>query len=270
MPVVGAYLVPGTPLPYLVQDNPPWSPIVDGYRRAAASLAEKKPDVLLVYSTQWIAVLDELWQTRRRVKGLHVDENWYAYGDLPYDLAIDTGLAKACVRGCAALGIKAKAVDYDGFPIDTGTIVAANFLNPDGNIPMVIAANNLYHDPGLTEKLARMAVKTANSQKKRVVVIGVGGLSGTIFRKEINIAKDKIATVVDDKANKKLLGLMRRGDGAGLRKYLPAYASAVRADMGMKHLNWIMGALQWRFDGAKLLAYGPSYGSGAAVVEFNR
>jgi hypothetical protein len=31
-----------------------------------------------------------------------------------------------------------------------------------------------------------------------------------------------------------------------------------------------MGALQWRFDSAKLYAYGPSYGSGAAVVEFNR
>ncbi|MEC9454042.1 MAG: tRNA U-34 5-methylaminomethyl-2-thiouridine biosynthesis protein [Pseudomonadota bacterium] len=267
MPVVGAYLVPGTPLPYLVQDNPPWSPIIEGYRKAALSLAQKKPDVLLVYSTQWIAVLDELWQTRRRVQGLHVDENWYEYGELPYDLRIDSRLAKACVKGCAALGVKAKEVDYDGFPIDTGTIVAANLLNPDGKIPMVIAANNLYHGPELTEKLARMAVKTANSQKKRVAVIGVGGLSGTVFRKEINIAKDRIASATDDKANKKLLGLMRRGDNSGLQKYLPAYAGAARADMGMKHLNWIMGALRWRFGGAKVLAYGPAYGSGAAVVE---
>jgi len=37
--------------------------------------------------------------------------------------------------------------------------------------------------------------------------------------------------------------------------------------MGMKHLNWIMGALSWRFGGAKVLAFGPAYGSGAAVVE---
>ena len=86
-------------------------------------------------------------------------------------------------------------------------------------------------------------------------------------RKEINIAKDRIASATDDKANKKLLGLMRRGDSTGLQKYLPAYAGAARADMVMKHLTWIMGALRWRFGGAKVLAYGPAYGSGAAVVE---
>ena len=268
MPVVAAYLVPGTPLPYLVQDNPPWAPIVKGFQKAAASLAASKPDVLLVYSTQWIAVLDELWQTRRRVQGLHVDENWYEYGDLPFDLRIDTRLAKACVRGCKTVGVKAKEVDYDGFPINTGTIVAANFLNPGGKIPMVIAANNLYHDPRLTEKLAQMAVKAGNIQKKRIAVIGIGGLSGTIFRKEINIAKDKIASPADDKANKKLLSLIRRGDAAGLKKYLPDYAGAARADMGMKHLHWVMGAMRWRFSGARVHAYGPSYGSGAAVVEF--
>ncbi len=36
----------------------------------------------------------------------------------------------------------------------------------------------------------------------------------------------------------------------------------------MKHLHWVMGAMRWRFSGARVHAYGPSYGSGAAVVEF--
>ena len=40
------------------------------------SLARIAPDTLVVYSTQWLAVLDQLWQTRPRVTGLHV--HWQA------------------------------------------------------------------------------------------------------------------------------------------------------------------------------------------------
>ena len=74
--------------------------------------------------------LDQLWQTRGRCRGIHVDENWYGYGDLPYDLAIDTALADWLVEGTRELGLRAKGVGYDGFPIDAGTIVAHAGLGP--------------------------------------------------------------------------------------------------------------------------------------------
>ncbi|MCG8695399.1 MAG: tRNA U-34 5-methylaminomethyl-2-thiouridine biosynthesis protein, partial [Minwuiales bacterium] len=34
MTVVSAFLVPGTPLPLLRPDNPPWAPLVAGYQAA--------------------------------------------------------------------------------------------------------------------------------------------------------------------------------------------------------------------------------------------
>ena len=64
MPVVSAFLLPGNPLPLLRGENPPRKVLADAARRAGGALRESRPDVLLIYSTQWIAVLDELWQTR--------------------------------------------------------------------------------------------------------------------------------------------------------------------------------------------------------------
>ena len=180
--VVAALLVPGSPLPLLARDNPPWTEIANGLEDAAAALREADPDVVLIYSTQWLAVLDQPWQTRPRVRGVHVDENWYEYGEIDYDIETDTELAEACIGGCRSLGIKARGVDYDGFPIDTGSIVANRFLNADGACAVVMAANNLYHDWEQTLKLGEMAANQAVRLGRRVAVIGVGGLSGSVFR----------------------------------------------------------------------------------------
>jgi len=48
MPVVSAFLVHGSPLPFLRPDNPPWRTLDAGYRAAAASLAASRPDVIAV------------------------------------------------------------------------------------------------------------------------------------------------------------------------------------------------------------------------------
>ena len=97
MTVVAAFLVPGSPLPLLRPENLPWGRLATGYERAGRALAAARPDAVLVYSTQWLAVLDQLWQTRPQVSGTHVDDNWYEYGDLDFDIRIDTELAYACI-----------------------------------------------------------------------------------------------------------------------------------------------------------------------------
>ena len=269
MPVVAAFLVPGSPLPMLKPDNVPWGRVAAGYQRAGRALAAAHPDVILMYSTQWLAVLDELWQTRPHLQGMHVDENWYEYGDLPFDMRIDTELAHACVAATRKIEVSSKGVNYDQFPIDTGTIVANHFLNADRRIPLVLAANNLYHDAALTEQLGKLAAAIAQEQGKRVAVVGVGGLSGSIFREEIDIRLDRVARSEDDIWNKRVLDLIERADVAGLRKELPQFAQEARAEMGFKHFHWILGALNGKFYGARTHAYGPAYGSGAAVVEFS-
>ena len=267
--VVAALLVPGSPLPLLARDNPPWTEIAGAFEEASAALHEAKPDVILIYSTQWLAVLDQPWQTRSRVRGLHVDENWYEYGEIDYDFEIDTELAEACIGGCRSLGIKAGGVNYDGFPIDTGSIVANRFLNPGGDCAVVMAANNLYHDWEQTLKLGEMAANQAVRLGRRVAVVGVGGLSGSAFRHEIDPADDHIASESEDAWNRRMLNMMVKGDASAMKALIADYAREARADMGFKHFAWVLGAVGGRFHSATVHAYGPIYGSGAAVVEFH-
>ena len=268
--VVAAFLVPGSPLPYLKPDNPPWQTIAAGFELARAALDRARPDTLLVYSTQWIAVLDQLWQARGRCRGIHVDENWYEYGDLPYDLAIDTELSRRLVEGTREMGLTAKGVDYDGFPIDAGTIVAHAGLDPGKRYPLVIAANNLYHDYETTRRLGAMAAREATRMGRRVAVIGVGSLSGSTFTREIDIADDHIASKADEEWNRRVLELMSVGERQAIQELAANSAGGARVDMGFKHFAWLAGAMGDRWShGATVHAHGPIYGNGAVIVEFH-
>ena len=268
MTAVSAFLVPGSPLHLLRPDNPPWRPVLAGFERAARALAMSRPDAVLLYSTQWIAVLDALWQARPRLTGTHVDETWHDYGDMPFDIRVDTDLAQACAAASKAAGISSKAVDYDRFPIDSGTIVATRLLDPEGRLPLVMAANNLYHDAATTAKMAGIAATAARAQNKKVAVVGVGGLSGTLFRERLPLEQDRIAAETDDSWNRRILRLLEKGDSGQLDAEIGAYAREARVDMGFKHLAWIRGAIGGRFFGARVHGYGPAHGAGAAVVEF--
>jgi len=269
MSVVSAFLVPGSPLPFVQPENPPWGKLAQAFRAAGKSLAASNPDAIVVYSTQWIAVLDQLWQTRPHLEGVHVDENWHEYGDLPFSIDIDTQLAEKCVAATTEAGIKSKGVNYDQFPIDTGTIVAANFLNPDNRIPLVISANNVYHDWQRTETIAGIAAQQAEALQRKVAVVVVGGLSGSFFRRTIDADADHIATESEDAWNRKILRLMEQGNIKALLEACPQYAAEAKVDMGFKHMAFMLGALGGQFSAATVHGYGPLYGTGGAVVEFH-
>jgi 2-aminophenol/2-amino-5-chlorophenol 1,6-dioxygenase alpha subunit len=215
-------------------------------------------------------VLDQLWQACPRLRGVHVDENWHEYGDLHFDFRTDVPLASACVMATAAAGIKAKGVDYDAFPVDTGTIVANHFLNPGSRLPLVIAANNVYHDWQRTMVLGDIVAREAAHLGRRIAVVGVGGLSGAFFRNTIVESQDRIASEDDDRWNRRILGLMERRDLATLVKECPRYAQEAKVDMGFKHFAFVLGALGGGFRGATVYGYEPLYGTGGAVVEFHR
>ncbi|HCN73680.1 MAG TPA: tRNA U-34 5-methylaminomethyl-2-thiouridine biosynthesis protein, partial [Pusillimonas sp.] len=73
-------------------------------------------------------------------------------------------------------------------------------------------SNNLYHDAQTTEKLAAMAVQCATEQGKRVAVVGIGGLSGSLFRTELDPQQDRIASSQDDDWNQRILRLIEAAD----------------------------------------------------------
>lgn len=269
MSIVAAFLLPGSPLPYVQRDNPPWGAMADAMDTARAALAASKPDTIAIYSTQWLAVLDQLWQMRPHLTGVHVDENWHEYGDLPFALHTDVELTGAAIAATDAYGIRSKGVDYDQFPVDTGTIVALNFLDPQASYLSVLTANNVYHDWGLTENLGRVVREQAAKLGRRVAIVGVGCLSGSYFRHAIEISDDHIASAEEDAWNQRILRMMECGDSAGLVAACPEFATQARAEMGFKHFAFILGGVGGGFEAATVHHYGPLYGSGGAVVEFH-
>lgn len=264
--VVGAYLVSGSPLLALARQEPAYEALRRGYARLARDLEELQPDTLVIYSTRWYAVLDQLWLGRARSSGLHVDENWHEFGGLRYDMTSDVSLARACVRAAQRAGVRSKLVDYAGFPIDSGTLTAQALANPEGTFPSLVVANNLYHDAERTRSLGEIVAAQATAQGKRVVVLAVGELSGTQFRDERPLADDAIAATTDDEWNRRILKLLESRELEELQRQLPDYVADARVDMGFKHFWFALGALGGRLGAAEVYAYGPQYGTGAAVI----
>jgi 2-aminophenol/2-amino-5-chlorophenol 1,6-dioxygenase alpha subunit len=237
-------------------------------RRAGAMLAALEVDVVAVYSTQWIAVLDQLWQTRPHLEGVHVDETWHEYGEIPFSVRVDTAFAKGCVERANQGGLRSRPVDYDAFPVDTGTLVANRFLDPEGKTAFAMASNNLYHDADVTRQIGAVVRAVAEEQDKRVAVVGVGGLSGSLIREAIEIADDHIARPEEDGWNRRVLELFESGKLAEFESLWGAFAGEAKVDMGFKHFAFLLGALDGRYRRAEVLGYGPTYGAGAAVVVF--
>lgn len=264
--VVGAYLVSGSPLLALAREAPQQQPLLDAYARVAREIELLEPDTIVVYSTRWFAVLDQLWQGRARVTGLHVDENWHELGELRYDMITDVSLARACVRAAGRAGVASKLVDYAGFPIDSGTLVAQTLANPDGRFPTLVVANNLYHDAARTRALGEIVAAQANAQGKRIVVLAVGELSGSTYRDARDLSTDAIASATDDDWNRRVLALIEARDLDELQRVWPDYVAQAKVDMGFKHFAFALGALGGRLGDVKVHGYGAQYGGGAAVV----
>ena len=264
--VVGAYLVPGSPLLALRPEVPAYAELVRGMKQVAAEIDALQPDALVVYSTRWFAVLDQQWQGRARITGLHVDENWHELGEMRYDITTDVSLARACTKAANRAGIQSKLIDYPGFPVDSGTLAVQAQVNADGTYPVVMLANNLYHDQDRTRALGELVAAQAAAQGKRVVVLAVGELSGSLFRDDRPLEEDALASATDDAWNRRILKLIEQRELEELARVLPDFRAQAKADMGFKHLAFALGALGGRLGQARVLAYGPQYGSGAAVV----
>jgi 2-aminophenol/2-amino-5-chlorophenol 1,6-dioxygenase alpha subunit len=266
--IVGAYIVPG--LPHLTSDKSveSWEVIRRGFRQAGEHINNLQPDVLILYSTQWISVLGHSFQTNPHPQGLHVDDNWYEMGDFPFDLRVDVELSVRAAEIAAASGLATKTVNYEGFPIDTGTLVALRFLNPHSQIPVAIVSCNIYAGQSDSLTLGKAMRQAIDESGKRAVVVACTSLSARFFTEEIDPRTDRISRPEDDIWNRRILGLIEQGKNAEVLTLSGEYAQAAVVDMGFKAFAWLMGVLATPATRGQVLAYGSVWGSGAAVVEY--
>jgi 2-aminophenol/2-amino-5-chlorophenol 1,6-dioxygenase alpha subunit len=258
--------VPGLPHVLRPELSPHYKSLAAAMETLGNEFRQSGVKRILYYSTQWLSVLGQSVQTRARLSGLHVDENWYDIASLKFDFNVDQMMAHGLIKASREAGLQTRGVDYDGFPVDTGTIVADKLIN-SAKIPVGMYSSCVYSDYAETQKIGRLARKVIDGLDGTTAVVAVSGLSGRYFTTEMDHSEDHIRDPKDDTWNQKILALMAAGDWSGIETIRGDYCAASKVDMGLKALAFLDGA-GLTTSGLKLktLAYGAIYGTGAAVL----
>src|SRR5690606_37667504 len=262
--IVGAALVPG--MPHLLKGdvNEGYKKLSDAMQALGDEWAAAGVERVLYYSTGWISVLGQLIQAGENLRGVHVDENWHELDDLPFDFKVDLAFARKWKEQIAGSGYQTKLVNYEGFPVDTGTIVADRLLNK-GRFETNMFASCVYSDAAETEKLAALTKQALENDGRKTALVGVQVLSARYFTTEIDLREDQIRDKGDDEWNRKMIGFLEAGNTEAFEKNLPDYNKACKVEMGLKTYHWLKG-LGVTGKKADCRAYGALYGAGAAVV----
>ena len=234
--VLAGLIVPGLPQLALGTPTGPWKKLAEAMKSAGELLRARSPDLLVVFSTQWVSVLGHLVQADPNPRGFHVDENWHDLGDLPFDLKVDVEMATAAVKFAEGAGLQARTVDYPGFPIDTGTLVALKLLDATGSLPVVPVACNIYSGKEEELKLGKAIQDAICLLGHRVIVVASTLLSGHLSRENVEADKDRFLYQKDDQWNRRMLDLLVMRRRAEAIDFAEEFAKETTADMQFKAL----------------------------------
>lgn len=264
-----AYIVPGQPHVVLAPErNPGWASLRASYEAVGREIERSGAELILLYSTQWFSVIGHLMQTDPRPKWVLVDQNWYEFGEIPYEFRVDPEFGKLYCEMAQESGLQAATVNYHGFPIDTGTVVALKMLNPNNAIPVSIVSCNIYAERDETRALGSIARAAIDRYNKKTIVVCVTNLSNRYEVAEVDPAHDTISSAKDDEWNRKILEMIGEGRLEDVAQVAREFGREANADMGFKAIWWL-GAVMGehnRYEG-KVWDYQPVWGTGCAIAE---
>jgi len=267
-----AYIVPGKPQILLAhQENKGWESLHKKYDLIRQDIENSDADFIMIYSTQWLSVIGHLVQADPEPEWVHVDHDWYDYGEIPYKFRVDSEFAELLRDSNRELGLHSSTVNYHGFPMDTGTIVALKHINPENKLPVGIVSCNMYAEKAETMKLG-VATKNAllRSGKKAAIVV-VSELSNRLHTEFIDPKEDKISSLKDHEWNEKVLELFGQGRFEDVVECARNFAKEANADMKFKSMYWLSGVIgKSNLFRGEVYDYQPVWGSGAALVKLEK
>jgi 2-aminomuconate deaminase len=207
-------------------------------------------------------------QTDPQPKWVLVDQNWYELGEIPYQFRIDPQFGELYCSLAKQAGMQAATVNYHGFPIDTGTVVALKLLNPNNAIPASVVSCNIYAERDETRALGRVARQAVDAYGKKTIVVVVTNLSNRYEVAEIDVARDRISSAKDDEWNRKILEMLGEGRLEDVAQVAREFGREANADMGFKAIWWLaaLAGEHNKYDG-RVWDYQPVWGTGCALVE---
>ncbi len=261
---------PPHPQPLLSpDDNSGYRKLREGFELCKTRIEESGADIILVYSTTWPSIVGHQIQAHPNPTWTHVDDDFHYLGSMPYSFKIDTDFAEKYMECCKDRGLHSRTVAYDGFPIDTGSIVALKLLNPENKIPACIVSSNMYANRAETIVLGKAARDAIKYQKKKAVVVVVSSLSNRMFTEHINPSEDRIHSAKDDEWNKKILEFFDAGRLEDISQLSRDIHNQIRVSkvVAYKPAWWLAATMgQHNNYEGEVLAYEALHGSGGAVI----
>ncbi len=261
-------VVPGLPHVLLAPEKSPgWKSLADSYGKLREEIEKTDADLILYFSTQWLSVLGYSFQADPAPEWVHVDHNWHEYGSMPYKFKVDPKFAEIYAEEVKKDGFTSFLTNYRGFPIDTGTIVAQKFLNPNNRLPAAMVSCNMYAEKHETISVGRAAARALERAGKKAIVVLVSNLSNRFFIQDIDPREDHISSAKDDEWNRKICELLGEGRLEDTAQVARDFAREANGDMGFKGIWWLSGLTGEHNDfTGKLYDYQAVWGTGNAIV----
>ena len=268
MTVVARALVSTAPQLLKPELNPAYGGLVNGLQAVEVDFKKLGVERIVYWSTQWISVLGQMFQAGSDLTGTHVDENWHESCELPFHFRVDQKLAAELCAGAAKAGFPGQCIDYRDFPVDTATIIADRFLNPD-KIPVTMVACNVYCDNEKTKFLASELFKILEARKEKIAIVAVSLLSTSYHTSTIDLREDAIRGDEENAFVANFVRAVSSADWITLSKTIAHDGAKIRTDMGLKALSWLEGTMPaGRFSQPwNVLVTGPLYGASGIVAQ---
>ena len=268
--VVASFVVPVHPHTVLAPDqNPGWRKLRNAFDEAAQTIRDLNADLLIVYSTTWPSIIGHQIQADPNPEWVMVDHDFHDLGSIPYSFNIDAEFAHAWDDANRNRGLQSRCVNYKGFPIDVGSVVALTLLNPDNSIPAVIVSSNMYANRNETTVLAKSCLDVIKAHGRRAVAITAMSLSNRMFTDFIQPEDDKIHSLKDDEWNRKILEFLEQGRMEDVGQLSRTIHRQIRVQkvVAFKPMWWLSAMNGNRNDlTGRVLAYEAIHGAGGAVV----
>ncbi|MBT3654307.1 MAG: hypothetical protein HN534_05200 [Euryarchaeota archaeon] len=261
---------PPHPHPLLCPEaNEGYGKLRSAYEECRKRIEESEADLILIYSTTWPSIVGHQIQALENPVWTHVDDDFHYLGSMPYDFKIDVDFANGYAQAAEKRGLHSRTVAYEGFPIDTGSVVALQLLNPDNRIPACIVSSNMYANRAETIVLGKAARDALAEQGKKAIVVVVASLSNRMFTEHIDEVDDRIHSQKDDDWNQKILEFFGAGRLEDLSQLSRDIHGQIRVNKVVAYKPaWWMAATMGQHNNytGEVLAYEALHGSGGAVI----
>lgn len=255
--------------PQLLQPdlNADYQKLIDGCQRLQQEFESLGVERILYWSTQWLSVLGQLYQAGSDLRGVHVDENWHASCELPFDFVVDRDLSAALNTAGESAGFPGQCVDYADFPVDTATIIADRILNPH-RLPVSMVACNVYCNGDQTRKLSSALSQVLEKDSKKTAVVAVSLLTTSYHTVSIDVREDHVRGESEHKFIDGFIAAVENGSWLDLNRILDHDVKSVRTDMGLKAVDWLRGTMpeQTFAEPWRVFAKSPLYGASGIVA----